>query len=179
MPRAGLHRPRACGCREPCPASDQRLRPRRLAVMVRIVCSKIARCGSPTRLPDVARAELAGASRPIRHRQERRDPRAPSPGSRAAHIPHPKSTWIDRAALSALSSCAGYGSSHRELCCAGTPISSPAAGPTPGDNLAAYPLRSLFGRWCCAWPGEPSVGLPTHPGRARRTRASCRRLRRL
>jgi hypothetical protein len=141
-------------------------------VMVRIVCSKIANVAlrlAYLTSPGLSWLALLARSDPdknaeilvLRHE--------------VAVLP----TWIDRAALSALSSCAGYGSSHRELCCAGTPISSPAAGPTPGDNLAAHPLHSLFGRWCCAWPGEPSVGLPTHPGRARRTRASCRRLRRL
>src|SRR5215213_4715533 len=45
--------------------------------------SMIARCGPPTRLPDArSRAELAGAARPLGHRQGRRDPCAASRGRR-------------------------------------------------------------------------------------------------
>ena len=100
-PRVG-----GCGCREPChrpwPA------PSRLAdlnVTADDETSMIARCGPPTHLRHGrSRAELAGATRPLRHRKGRRDPDAATRGRRAApHQPRPKMSWLDRAVLGALS----------------------------------------------------------------------------
>ena len=109
-----------------------------LAVIVPTQPSMIARSGLPIGLPDARpRAELAGAARPLRRRQGRRDPHAASRSRRAApHQPRPALTWPDRAMLSALSRllrprCASCGWCHPERCCAGTPSSSPAAGATP------------------------------------------------
>jgi hypothetical protein len=61
--------------------------------------------------------------------------------------PRPTLTWIDRAFLSALSRLLLTQLrrlrlvSPRELCCAGTPTWSPAAGLTRDDDPAAPPLR--------------------------------------
>ena len=65
--------------------------------------------------------------------------------------PHPSLTWLDRALLTALSRLLPPPLRQLRLiypgpCCAGTPISSPAAGPTHDDNPAdhiAQPVRAL------------------------------------
>ena len=72
------------------------------------------------------------------------------------HHPRPRLTRVDRALLvhwadSYPSICDGCGSSHPEPCCAGTPSSSPAAGPTRDDNPVDRPSRNPSGRWCCGW----------------------------
>jgi len=55
--------------------------------------SMIASCGLPTRVPDArSRLELAGAARPLQHRQGRRDPDAATRARRAA--PHQSPTRI-------------------------------------------------------------------------------------
>jgi hypothetical protein len=106
-----------CGCREPCHASDQGLRGATLDVTLHSRRSTIVRRGLPTRLPHARpRAELARAARPLRRGQRRRDPGAASRGRRAAptssppqaHLgrarrAHPRLTWVERAALTALS----------------------------------------------------------------------------
>jgi hypothetical protein len=87
----------ACGCREPChgPLISASLLAHpsiggRPATM-------IARCGLPTRLPDTrSRAELAGAARPIRRREGRRDSDAASRGRRAAPHQPTASTHLAR-----------------------------------------------------------------------------------
>src|SRR3954471_7187130 len=67
-----------------------------LAVTVQRPTSMIARRGPRTRLPDPrTRAVLAGAARPLRHRQERRDPDTAPRGRRAA--PHQPSAHPDLA----------------------------------------------------------------------------------
>ena len=65
----------------------------------------IARCGPRTRLPDArSRAGLAGAARPLRRGQARRDPDASARGRGTAPHEHPADTdRPDRALLSALS----------------------------------------------------------------------------
>jgi putative transposase len=52
----------------------------------------------------------------------------------------------------------GYGSSRRGPCCAGTPNSSPNAGPTRDATQAARPLHSRSGRWCYGWRKRTPAG---------------------
>ena len=127
----------------------------------------IYRRGLPTRVPDARpRAELAGAARPLRGSQGCRDPGPPSRGRRAAPTPPAPEAELGRprAAQRAEpaptpSICAGCGSFHLGPCCAGTPSSWPAAGPTRDDNQAGRPLHNRSGPWCCGWPGRiPSWG---------------------
>jgi hypothetical protein len=77
--------------------------------------------------------------------------------------PRPTFTWLDRAVLSALSKLLptplrGCGWSHPERCCAGTPSSLPAAGPTRTDDQADHPPHRRSGRWCCDWPARIPAG---------------------
>jgi hypothetical protein len=67
--------------------------------------SMIARCGLPTHLRHGrSRAELAGATRPLRHRKGRRDPDAATRGRRTApHQPPPEDVVARPRLLSALS----------------------------------------------------------------------------
>ena len=112
--------------------------------MVRIVCSKIANVAlrlAYLTSPGLSWLALVARSDPdknaeilvLRHE--------------VAVLP----TWIDRAALSALSSCAGYGSSHRELCCAGTPrrppLDLPPATTWPPTHSAACSGAVLRMAW--------------------------------
>src|SRR4051794_16645545 len=64
----------------------------------------IGHCDPTTRLPHARTpAELAGAARPIRRSQGRRDPRTATRGRGAArHHQRPTLTWVDRAFLSAV-----------------------------------------------------------------------------
>jgi len=69
------------------PTPEQHLSAGRPSDHRRVPASMIARCGPQTRLPHArTRAELAGAARPLRHREGRRDPHAAPRGRRAA--PH-------------------------------------------------------------------------------------------
>ena len=109
----------------------------------------ISRCGLPTRLPDArSHAELAGAARPFRRGQGRRDPRAASRDRRAAPQQLPASVDLarprrtQRAEQAAPVDCAGCGSCRREPCCAGTPSWSPTTGPTRADRQADHPLAN-------------------------------------
>src|SRR6476660_5664832 len=59
--------------------------------------SMIARCGPRTRLPDArSRAGLAGAARPLRRGQARRDPDASARGRGTAPHEHPADTDLAR-----------------------------------------------------------------------------------
>ena len=70
-------------------APDQRLRCPAAVVTARRPPSRIARRGPSTRVPDAhPRAELAGAARPIRRNQGRRDPGAPTRGRRPTPTQH-------------------------------------------------------------------------------------------
>ena len=83
--RCRKHHDRPCGCRQPSHASDQRVRSNHPHVTRHGTASMIACCGLPTRLPDArSRAELAGAARPLRCSERRRDPGAASRSRRAA-----------------------------------------------------------------------------------------------
>ena len=127
--------------------------------------SRISRRGPSTRVPDARpRAELAGAARPLRRNQGRRDPGAPPRSRRAAPTqPAPEAELgrpraAQRAEPTAPRRCAGCGSSHPEPCCAGTPSSSrrwtyprrqpgrpPVAQPDPGAGAADGPGEPRWG----------------------------------
>src|SRR5688572_27682246 len=67
----------------------------------------------------------------------------------------PTLTWRDRAMLSALGRLLPTPLrqlrlvSPRTRCCAGTPNSSPDAGPIHADDQADHPSRRRSGPWCC------------------------------
>ena len=97
--QSSRRRRRTCGCREPChqlgPAS---LRRPALAVTVPCQPSMIARRGPRTCLPDArSHAVLAGAARPLRHRQGRGDLDPAPRGRRAAPHQPPAHPGLDRA----------------------------------------------------------------------------------
>jgi hypothetical protein len=77
--------------------------------------------------------------------------------------PRPTPTWLDRAMLSALSkllptSLRQLRWCHRERCCAGTPNSSPADGPTRTDGQADHPPHRRSELWCCRWRARIPAG---------------------
>jgi hypothetical protein len=114
----------------------------------------IACCGSSTRIPGTRpHVELAGVARAVRRRQGRRDPGAPARGRRAPTTqPTPKADVgrpgrPQRPQQAAARGSAGCDWCRPEPCCAGTPNSSPTAGPTRDDNPTAHPPHSR------SWPG--------------------------
>jgi hypothetical protein len=147
----------------------------------------IACCGLPTRVPDARpSAELAGATRPIRFSQGRRDPRAAPRGRRAAPTqptPDPELGRPRRA--------------QRAEPAAAHPVAPAAARLTPNPAALARPTRrppldpprtptrppanlpTDPGPGTADGPREPDLGLPTHPRRAGRTRPPDRRLHRV
>src|SRR5690242_9859778 len=103
----------------------------------------IARCGLRTRLSDAcSRAELAGAARPLRGGQGRRDPGAASRGRRAA--PHQ---------LPANADVARPRPAQRAEQAAGRPTAATAAGVAPDAAALARPA-------CC-----PPLDLPAPTSR--------------
>ena len=153
-----------------------------LAVTVRSPRSMIARCGLPTHL-SAARphAELAGAARPIRRSQRRRDPRAPSPGRPAAPTqPTPDADLIgprsaqraeQTAPYPAAPAAARFTQNPAALAC--PPPRPPLDLPRrqPGRPPTPQPIRA---RLLQMGPREPHLGLPTHPRRTGRPRPSDR-----
>ena len=168
------------------PTSDfAAIRPTDLAVAVQPPHSMISRCGLPTRVPDARpRSELAGAARPVRRRQGRRDPRAAARGRRAAPTQPAPDTDVARPGVpqrlrqaAAHPATTSSGWSHRARCCDGMPSSSPAAGPIHGEHPAAQRSPQSDSRSGAAdGAGEPKVGLPPNPRRARRARPPDRRV---
>ena len=147
----------------------------------------IARCGPRTRLPDArSRAELAGAARPLRRRQGRRDPDAASRGRRAAPHQPPASADLARprraqrteqaAARPAAPAAAGDAPNPAALArpARRPPLDLPAPTTRPTTHPAADP-----GPGAADGPRESPLGLQTHPGRADRPRPFRRRLDRL
>jgi putative transposase len=71
----------------------------------------------------------------------------------------PTLTWPDRAMFSALTRLLPAPLRQLRLvrpepCCAGTPSSSPAAGPTRTDDQADQPPRRRSATSCCRWPAR-------------------------
>ena len=147
----------------------------------------IASCGLPTRVPDArSRAELAGAARPLRRRQGRRDPDAASRGRRAApHQPPPDADLArprraqraeQAAARPAAPAAAGVAPNAAALArpARRPPLDLPAPTTRPTTHRTADP-----GPGAADGPRESPLGLQTHPGRAGRPRPCRRRLDRL
>ena len=120
--------------------------------------------GDLGREPNRSGAGLAGAARPLRRHQGRRDSDAASRGRGAAPHERPASADLARPRCSArwagccLPRCASCGWCHPEPCCAGTPTSLPAAGPTRDDGQANHLSRRRSGRSCCGWPARIPAG---------------------
>ncbi len=102
-----------------------------LNITVRTRASMIARCGPRTRLPDArSRAGLAGAARPLRCRQGRRDAHAAPRGRRTA--PHQPATSAH------LARPRGAQRAEQAAACPATPA---AAGLAPNPAALARPTR--------------------------------------
>ena len=158
-----------------------------LNITVPTRASMIARCGPRTRLPDArSRAELAGAARPLRRRQGRRDPDAASRGRRAAPHQRPANTDLARprgaqraeqaAARPAAPAAAGLAPNPAALA---RPARRPTLDlPAPTTRPTTYPAADP-GSGAADGPRESPLGVQAHPGRADRPRPSRRRLDRL
>jgi hypothetical protein len=146
--------------------------------------SMISRCGPPTRLPDARpRRELAGAARPIRRGQGRRDPRAATRGRRPAPTQPAPGTDVGRpgvpqrlgqaAAHAATPTPAGLATNTAAMVCParGPPLDLPATTPGPTTHRA-----TRAGAGAADGPREPTVGIPPHPRRTGRARPPDRRV---
>ena len=147
----------------------------------------IARCGLRTRLPDArSGAGLAGAARPLRRHQGRRDPGAASRGRGAAPHERPAGADLARprgaqragqaAACPAAPAAAGVTPNPAALArqprC--PPLDLPATTARPTTYPAADPgVRAADG------PRESPLGVQAHPGRSGRSRPHRGRLDRL
>src|SRR4051812_29033165 len=147
----------------------------------------IACCGPRTRLSDArSRTELAGAARPLRRRQGRRDPDASARGrGTASHQP------------SAETDLARPRRAQRAEQAAARRVAPGAAGLTPNPAALARPARrppldlpapttrptthriGYQGPRAADGPREPPLGLQTDPGRVGRPRPYRGRLDRL
>ena len=146
----------------------------------------IASCGLTTRVPDArSRAGLAGAARPLRRRQGRRDPDAAPRDRRAPpHQPPPEDV------------VARPRRAQRAEPTAAHPTAPAAAGDAPNAAALARPARCPTldlparttrpthrtadpGPGTTDGPRESPLGLPTDSERVGRTRPSRRRLDRL
>ena len=149
--------------------------------------SMIACCGLPTRLSAARpRAELAGATRPIRRSQRCRDPGAPSRGCGAASTqPTPDADLArprraQRAEQAAPYPVAPAAARFTEnpAALARPPRRPPLDLPPTTTRPPTHPTADP-GPGDADGPREPHLGLPPHPGRARRTRPSGRRFHRM
>src|SRR4051812_8140242 len=134
----------------------------------------IACCGPRTRLSDArSRTELAGAARPLRRRQGRRDPDASARGRGTASHKHPAKTDLARprraqrtAARRVAPGAAGVTPNPAALATPARrpPLDLPAPTTRPTTHRTGYPRpRAPHG------PREPQLGLQTDPGRVGRT----------
>src|SRR3954453_12566112 len=143
----------------------------------------IASCGLPTRLPDArARPELAGAARPLRRGQGRRNPHAASRGLRAATKQPPPQDGVARprrpqraeqaAPSPAAPTAIGLTENPAALARAPrrAPLDPPAPTTRPTTNITADP--SAGG---ADGPGKSHLGLQKDPRRIDRPRPSDRR----
>jgi hypothetical protein len=102
-----------------------------LDITVPTRASMIACCGPRTRLPDArSRTELAGAARPLRRRQGRRDPDASERGRGTASHKHPAETDLARPRRA-----------QRTEQTAARRVAPGAAGVTPNPAALAPPAR--------------------------------------
>ena len=128
--------------------------------------SMIARRGPRTCLPDArSRAELAGATRPLRHRQGRRDPHAATRSRGAAphqpttnlHLARPRRTQRIEQTASGPAAAAATGVTPNAAALARParrpPLDLPAPTTRPTTHRTPRP-----GLWCCGWPARIPAG---------------------
>src|SRR5262245_61622429 len=138
----------------------------------------IARCGLPTRLPAARpRAELAGATHPLRHSQGRRNPGAPTRGRRAA--PTQPTAEVDLARPrppQRAEQAAAHGSTPAAARLPQNIVAVARPPHRPTLDLPTTTTRPSIHPTAHPSPGaadgsrESRLGLPTHPGRTGRTR---------
>ena len=182
-PRVGV------GAENPDTASDQRVHSQSadLAVTVHRPRGMISRCGLPTRVPVARpRAELADAARTFRGSQGRGDLGASSRGRRAAPTQPAPDTELGRPRAAQRPEPAPAGQSAPA---AARVTENPAALARPAGRpplelsaTTTWPPNHVAngsGAGVADGPGEPTVGVPTHPRRAGRPRPSDLRVHRV
>src|SRR3954447_5621985 len=147
----------------------------------------IARCGPRTCLSTSrSRAGLAGAARPLRRRQGRRDPDTASRGCRTAphqpptnlHLARPRRAQRTEQTAPRPTTSAPAGVTSNAAALARPTRRPPLDLPAPTTRPTTH-LRRDPGLGAADGPRESPLGLPTNPGRAGRPRPYGRRLDRL